>query len=97
MRRLLVTANLIPGSPILVSLMMEALHYSETPVLTRATWRNIPEDVIPHTFVSYVQGLLINNAILDIRFSHNLKNEFQQLLKCVMHNCTLPIVSCSEC
>jgi hypothetical protein len=35
-RRLLVTAN-VPSSPILVTLMMEALSSSETSVLTRAT------------------------------------------------------------
>jgi hypothetical protein len=38
--RLLVTANVVPSSPILVTLMKEALSSSETSVLTRATRRN---------------------------------------------------------
>jgi hypothetical protein len=39
---LLVLAN-VPNSLILVTLMMEAISFSETSVLTRATRRNIPE------------------------------------------------------
>jgi Na+/H+ antiporter NhaD/arsenite permease-like protein len=40
----LVTANVALISPILVTLMMEVILSSETPVLTRATRRNISED-----------------------------------------------------
>jgi hypothetical protein len=46
---LLVTASVVHTSPILVTLIKEALSSSETPFLTRGKHRNIPEDGILHS------------------------------------------------
>jgi hypothetical protein len=44
--RFLVTVNIVPNSPILVSLMMEAIRSSETSVLTRSIRPNTPVEGI---------------------------------------------------
>jgi hypothetical protein len=48
-RWLAVTANVVPISLILVTLMMEAIRSSEMSVLTRATRRNILENGVFHS------------------------------------------------
>jgi hypothetical protein len=76
-RRLLITANFVPSSPILVTLMMEALRSSETSemsVLTRARRRNIIEDDIPDFFLSeYVEtmGIVFTYPLRNFHSSSN--------------------------
>jgi hypothetical protein len=56
--RLLVTAN-VASSPILVTLIVEAIYSSDTSVLTRATRRNISEEGI---FQMYMYFKIISDS-----------------------------------
>jgi hypothetical protein len=57
----------LPSSPILVTLLMEALSSSETSVLTRATRRNIPEDGILHSHLPENLNLSVFQYGTDFR------------------------------
>jgi hypothetical protein len=64
-RRLLVSASVVPSSPILVSLMKDAPSSSETSVLTRAEQRNILEDtILQENTILYIHSLILLYCIM---------------------------------
>jgi hypothetical protein len=80
----LAVTNIVPSSPILVTLMNEALSSSETSVLTRATERNLPEDAILHLpdyTASHSQWQMITHPMLAFlgssgKWEHNCPMSF---------------------
>jgi hypothetical protein len=71
---MLVTANGVPSSTILVTLIKEAIGSSETPVLTRATQPNIPENSNLHShrrenLKSYTTSGCLSASFSNIKFS----------------------------
>jgi hypothetical protein len=69
--QLLVTANIVPSSPILVTLMIEVIRSSETLVLTRGTQCHIPKDGILHShcrenLISYIRDFDGSSSVFSI-------------------------------
>jgi hypothetical protein len=60
-----VTANVVPSSPILFTLMMEAIRSTETSILTRATRLHIPEDGILHGVIFFLGMVVSMTFIID--------------------------------
>jgi hypothetical protein len=65
--QLLGTANIVPSSLSLFTLMMEKICFSETSILTRATRRHITEeDILYMSLVLHTISIMVKNKIASI-------------------------------
>jgi hypothetical protein len=62
--------------------------FPKTSVLTRATWRNIPEDAILHTTPSVEDFFVLVLVNEFIRVCFVVKVEFSWFLYCAVSSCT---------
>jgi hypothetical protein len=75
------SANVVPSSPMFVTLMKVAICFSETSILTRATRRNTTEDGILHSHIHENHKFYININLFRWTRTHTSKYKFEILTK----------------